>query len=94
MRRHKNLSTYYIFLGVSFFTSPPIPTNKTYFYDVIHETFQRFFIVPIFDLGGAVLPGLVDGHTHPVWAGQHYQIFLQGSAAAEQISSSFIYKHR
>ena len=59
-----------------------------------YDTFQRFFIVPILNLGGAVLPGLVDGHTHPVWAGQHYQIFLKGSADAAQFSSAFIYKHR
>merc|ERR1719454_2659099 len=32
--------------------------------------------------GGAVLPGLVDGHTHPVWAGDRVHEFAMKLAGA------------
>jgi hypothetical protein len=40
-------------------------------------------------LGGAVVPGLVDGHTHPVWAGDRVAEFAMKLAGATymQVSS-------
>ncbi|MHB2020704.1 MAG: imidazolonepropionase [Candidatus Xenobia bacterium] len=37
---------------------------------------------PVTRVNGAVVPGLIDSHTHPVWAGFRLQEFLQRAAGA------------
>jgi imidazolonepropionase-like amidohydrolase len=44
-----------------------------------------FSLIPLFSSllpGGAVVPGLVDGHTHPVWAGDRVAEFAMKLAGA------------